>query len=289
MSSITCSIILQIIIVISIIAFILKCCKVNDKNGCLATIIFILLIILIPLPTWLGLPITLWFANLIELFGEWISSNITCIIIPILLLFIFGGSIAEFIGNLIEDIQVFGIEGIFKSIKGKKRNKVIGLVVKKTKEDTGDILNNILTEKKAKELFSNDSYQITISNNFTSIGNNALKNYTSLKSIKILEGVTSIGNNAFENCTSLENISIPESITEIGMLAFSGCKSLSKIKIPDSVTKIGYCAFEDIDTIYYNGSAEGSPWGAENHKKYRKKLVDKEKKSKNKQYKENKN
>ena len=41
-------------------------------------------------------------------------------------------------------------------------------------------------------------------------------------------------------------------------------------KIPESVTEIGYCAFEDIDTVYYNGTAEGSPWEAKQHIKKQK-------------------
>ena len=74
MSSITCSIIIQIIIGISIIGFILKNFGVNDKTGCLAIIIFCI----IPIPTWLGLPITLWLAQLIETFGNWFDSNGYC-------------------------------------------------------------------------------------------------------------------------------------------------------------------------------------------------------------------
>ena len=39
--------------------------------------------------------------------------------------------------------------------------------------------------------------------------------------------------------------------------------SITELTVPDSVETIGYNAFEGISHIYYNGTAEGAPWGAE--------------------------
>ena len=120
-----------------------------------------------------------------------------------------------------------------------------------------------------------DSLQnIILPDSITSIGDNAFLFCDSLESINIPEGVTNIGDAAFSGCSSLKNINIPYGITRIGWATFAGCSSLKSITIPDSVTEIafsvttGYDAFAGVDTIYYNGSASGSPWGARHHRRY---------------------
>ena len=74
----------------------------------------------------------------------------------------------------------------------------------------------------------------------------------SVKKVVIKDGVTSIGKDAFKNCSNLKSITIldsvtsitiPDSVTRIGDFAFSGCSSLTSITIPDSVTSIGESAF----------------------------------------------
>ncbi len=77
----------------------------------------------------------------------------------------------------------------------------------------------------------------------TSIGNEAFRNCTALRSVIIPEGVTNIGEYAFGACSSLTDVSIPESVTNIGEYAFWSCSSLNGINLPDSVTNIGNGAF----------------------------------------------
>ena len=74
--------------------------------------------------------------------------------------------------------------------------------------------------------------------------------------------VTDIGESAFSSCNFLSNVSVPDSVVNIGDYAFGYCQYLESITIPNSVTTIGLEAFNGITTVYYGGTAEGSPWGA---------------------------
>ena len=88
--------------------------------------------------------------------------------------------------------------------------------------------------------------------NGTSIGNNAFKNCTSLKSITLCDGITSIGSSAFSGCSSLESIVLPNKVTSIGNSAFYGCVGLTSISIPDGITNIGTDAFSNCTNLSYN-------------------------------------
>ncbi len=84
---------------------------------------------------------------------------------------------------------------------------------------------------------------------------------TLLESITIPDNVKTIENSAFSGRTELKEVRFGSGIETIEPYAFSNCTSL-EATIPDSVTTIGNGAFNNVPHIYYNGTAEGSPWGA---------------------------
>ena len=61
----------------------------------------------------------------------------------------------------------------------------------------------------------------------------------------MIEGYTSIGNNAFNDCSSLTSIALSNSVTSIGYLAFDSCSSITSITIPNSIKSIKKFAFYD--------------------------------------------
>ncbi len=103
---------------------------------------------------------------------------------------------------------------------------------------------------------------VKIPNNITQISEGIFSDCSLLISVTIPDGVTKIGESAFSDCSSLTSIVIPNSVAEIDKEAFANCLSLTSLEIPDSVIKIGDWAFADVDTVYYNGNAKNSTWGA---------------------------
>ena len=73
------------------------------------------------------------------------------------------------------------------------------------------------------------------------LGLNKVKVITS----DMIEGYTSIGNNAFNDCSSLTSIALSNSVTSIGYLAFDSCSSITSITIPNSIKSIKKFAFYD--------------------------------------------
>ncbi len=83
----------------------------------------------------------------------------------------------------------------------------------------------------------------------TSIGEDAFRNFSSLKTVHIASSVTRIGSGAFDGCRSLTSINIPSSVTSIESSAFQGCRSLTSINIPSSVTSIESSAFRGCSSL----------------------------------------
>lgn len=86
-------------------------------------------------------------------------------------------------------------------------------------------------------------------NKITSIGSNAFKNNTNIKSIEIPDGVTSIDYNAFEGCTNLESVKIPSTVQYIYSSAFKGCSNLRNIELPEGLTSIDSSIFKECTSL----------------------------------------
>lgn len=102
---------------------------------------------------------------------------------------------------------------------------------------------------------------VKLSNSLTELSDALFIGCTGLTKIVIPESVTCI-NGSFIGCTNLAEVTIPDSVTSITGPAFKGCNNLYNLEIPSSVTTISSDAFYGVPSVIYNGSAEGSPWGA---------------------------
>lgn len=130
---------------------------------------------------------------------------------------------------------------------------------------------------------------ITLSTNITTLPANTFTGCLSLSTMVIPNHIQALGLRCFEGCSGLTSVTVPGSITNIPQYCFNQCtnltelilsdgiksldswiapySALSTITIPDSVTSINQYAFQNcnnLSTIYYSGTATGSPWGASN-------------------------
>ena len=94
----------------------------------------------------------------------------------------------------------------------------------------------------ATAIINGNSYSVT------SIGDDAFKDCSSLKSVTIPNSVTSIGYRAFANCEILASVTIPNSVTSIGNRAFAYC-AIKSVTIPNGVTKIGDDTFRECEYL----------------------------------------
>lgn len=84
---------------------------------------------------------------------------------------------------------------------------------------------------------------VIIEDGVESIGEDAFRECSAIKSVDIASSVKIIKQNAFIDCASLETIVIPSSVESIGYCAFMNCSSLKSLDIPSSVKTIGSAAF----------------------------------------------
>lgn len=98
----------------------------------------------------------------------------------------------------------------------------------------------------ATAIINGNSYSVT------SIGNNALKDCVSLKSVTIPNSVTSIGNSAFSYCSGLISVVIGNGVKELPNEVFATSKSLMSLTIGSAVLSIHSSAFSSrpIKTIW---------------------------------------
>ena len=103
---------------------------------------------------------------------------------------------------------------------------------------------------------------VVIPNTVKTISGSAFKWCSNLTSVKLPDSLVTIPNQVFNQCFKLANVTIPSSVKTIEYDAFKACEKLSPLTVPSSVSSIEGDAFSGIDTVYYSGSASGTPWGA---------------------------
>ncbi len=65
----------------------------------------------------------------------------------------------------------------------------------------------------------------------------------------IPEGIKTIGANAFKGCTNLKSLTLPNTLKSVGPSAFKYCKALKSITVPKNVTSIGTEAFAECTAL----------------------------------------
>ncbi len=103
---------------------------------------------------------------------------------------------------------------------------------------------------------------VTIPVGVTEIGTEAFKENQYIKSVVMDSTLESIGDNAFYECPNLQSISLNDGLKTIGWYSFTNCGSLRTVTIPDGVETIRYAFNNGVVFLYYNGTADGYPWGA---------------------------
>ncbi len=123
---------------------------------------------------------------------------------------------------------------------------------------TSVTLHNIDLGYRALYNLKIDGANISVTGNYTTIGQQALAGCSGITAFNIPSTVTSIGNSAFANCSGITEFNIPSTVTSIGNGAFANCTALTSIEIPEGVTTIGSTAFykSGITSLHIPASVE---------------------------------
>lgn len=138
-------------------------------------------------------------------------------------------------GTIVQDTNSKATYVVTKTGNGASKNTVTYQKLKDTKKTAVIIPATVKIAGK--------TYQVT------KIANNAFKNNSKVKTIKIGANIQTIGANAFNKCTKLTSITIPNKVTTIQKGAFANCKNLKSITIKTTkLTKksVGKNAFKGI-------------------------------------------
>lgn len=152
------------------------------------------------------------------------------------------------------DSKYSGICGIGVSFDFNHDNHT--LTIEKT-GDPGRMYDFTSEDKSPWNGYKDSIEAVVIRDGVKSIGWNAFKDCTMLKSVTIPDSVDYIGGYAFELCGSLASVTIPSSVETIDYAAFNCCKSLKTVEIQDGVKCICPFAFdqcESIESIWIPGS-----------------------------------
>lgn len=88
--------------------------------------------------------------------------------------------------------------------------------------------------------------KVYMSDNITSIGDNAMGDFTNITELKLPSGLEEIGQEAFKKCSRLKSLIIPASVKSIGEYAFGSCLALETLEFEgsDENIKIDDYAFD---------------------------------------------
>lgn len=92
-------------------------------------------------------------------------------------------------------------------------------------------------------LWGSSVEEIILGENVTSVGEHAFVR-GNFKSLKMSDNLTTIGDNAFWECPKLTSIEFSNNLEYIGQWAFAGCMELPSVTIPRSVKCIDLIAFQ---------------------------------------------
>ena len=92
-------------------------------------------------------------------------------------------------------------------------------------------------------LWGSSVEEIILGENVTSVGERAFVR-GNFKSLKMSDNLTTIGDNAFWECPKLTSIEFSNNLEYIGQWAFAGCMELPSVTIPRSVKCIDLIAFQ---------------------------------------------
>jgi hypothetical protein len=117
------------------------------------------------------------------------------------------------------------------TLQAKTNKCTVKVVSADTKNPTVSYVKS--TNAKAKTITVPDTVTVDgVTYKVVSVADNAVQKNKKVTTITLGKNVTSIGNNAFKGCTSLKTVNIKSSsFTKIGANAFSGDKKLTTVKL----------------------------------------------------------
>ena len=100
----------------------------------------------------------------------------------------------------------------------------------------------------------------------TTIGAKAFSGVSKIQTVimNYATNITVLPDQAFAGCVALRDLRLPNGLLTIGANVLTVTSVMTSLIIPNTVTSIDASAFQGsgLTSIYYSGTAEGSPWGA---------------------------
>ncbi len=92
----------------------------------------------------------------------------------------------------------------------------------------------------------------------TTIGYQAFKERSIVKTVKIPDTVTTIGTEAFYGCSNLTEVTIGENVSTIGAYAFNSCKALTEIDLVNTkyIGEMSFYGCSSLASVYFGENLE---------------------------------